>query len=213
MVVVHTIKLPQENCNNILNMIQNSTDKNKIETMVGKTEGYTPCCVTDLRELEVWKTWKDNKEVQQIIYKSKKIDEQVPENIFDYFNINKNKCVIDVRRFFPGKLHVPHKDYYFNLSYSEWEAPPKNALELKDRLEKMKTLSKEILQPKNIVRLWISLTEPKFGHVLMIEDKVLYWLEQGSIVTWDIQELHSAANVGYEDRFIMRITGYLNESA
>jgi hypothetical protein len=75
----------------------------------------------------------------------------------------------------------------------------------------MKTTPTDVLMPKNIIRLWISLTEPKFGHILIIEDTALYFLEQGSIVTWPADKLHTAANLGYEDRYIMRLTGYLKE--
>jgi hypothetical protein len=68
-------------------------------------------------------------------------------------------------------------------------------------------MPKDSMNGVDVIRLWITLTEPRFGHVLIVEDKPFYWLEQGSIVTWETHELHTAANLGYEDRFIMTITG------
>ena len=37
----------------------------EIEVTPTTRDGYTPCCITDSRELEVWKTWKENKEVKK----------------------------------------------------------------------------------------------------------------------------------------------------
>jgi hypothetical protein len=217
MVVIHNIKLPKESCDLIVGMLKHLTTSqslsstNLINVNVTKPEGYTPCCITDNREIDVWKTWKSAKEIDQIIYKSTEINKLIPDSIFEYFNIVQDTCQIDVRRFFPAKMHVPHKDYYFNLSNPKWDIPPKDTTELHSRLSEMKTTPTDVLMPKNIIRLWISLTEPKFGHILIIEDTALYFLEQGSIVTWPADKLHTAANLGYEDRYIMRLTGYLKE--
>jgi hypothetical protein len=218
MITIHEIKIPTSVCNEILGLVTPLTETKKIsstndiEVTVTKPAGYTPCCITDSRELDIWKTWKANSELDQIIYKSERINNLIPNAVFEHFKLDRLQCKIDVRRFHPGKLHVPHRDYYFNLSYPQWDIPPQNASELANRLSEMKTLPKEILSPQNIIRLWVTLTEPKFGHLLLVEDTAVYWLEQGSIVTWPIDKLHTAANLGYEDRFIVRITGYLNEN-
>jgi hypothetical protein len=102
------------------------------------------------------------------------------------FKYNKEKFRIVVRKSFPGRIWPPHRDYP-----NQNNGPVEEHITIDDN-EKTK-----------IYRLWISLTEPKFGHFLIVEDKFVYWHEQGTIITWNSNEMHIGGNVGYEDRYIL----------
>jgi hypothetical protein len=189
---VHDIKLSKSICDNLLKLIK--TDST-IETRVrepGSRKGF----ITTEKEYTILEKYKQHKESGYINYTSKKIENIIPDYIFEYFNLEKLKCKIEIKEFLPGKLHIPHKDYYANYSHGLTNESVYNFNE-----------NTEIQINNYFIRIWISLTEPKFGHVLIIENKALYWLDQGTIVTWDKNELHSAANLGYENRYIMTITG------
>lgn len=113
-------------------------------------------------------------------YEIDEISKLIPNNFLEKFNLSSNKIRIVLRKNYPKRIWPPHRDYFIS------------------------TFAKP---SKNIIRLWISLTEPKFGHVLIIENKILYYLEQGTIVTWDPKELHSGANLGIENRYFLTIVG------
>ena len=137
-----------------------------------------------------------HKESEYTIYKSININDLVSDEIFDYFKLNRKDCQIELMKLSPGKMRIPHKDYYINYKYR-----------IINNNGNFEYIPKDFEEEPNVTRLWITLTEPCFGHILIVEDKSFYWLDQGSIVTWKTPELHTAANLGYEDRFIMTITG------
>jgi hypothetical protein len=60
---------------------------------------------------------------------------------------------------------------------------------------------------KKIKRLWISLTEPKLGHALFVGNDVAYNLKQGTVLTFNKDILHCGCNAGYEDRYVLTLTG------
>lgn len=211
---LHNIKMNKKACDNIVNYVLNeksdelallqASDRYKVWLNTwndfiekNKTEHLTDVSLwNDPREELIIKFYKNHKETEYMNYTSKEIDSLVPVEIFNYFNLSSENCRIDVKRLTPGKIHLPHKDYHINYKYN-----------IVNREGKLEYIKKDNINEVNIIRLWITLTEPLFGHLLIIEDKALYWLEQGSIVTWDSHELHAAVNLGYEDRFIMTITG------
>ena len=150
----------------------------------------------DDREYLILKHYENHQESGYTNYTSAEIDALVPQEILDHFKLRREDCRIDVKRSSPGKIHIPHKDYYINYKYN-----------LVDNNGNLEYVPKDSMNGIDVIRIWITLTEPRFGHVLVVEDTPFYYLEQGSIVTWETHELHTAANLGYEDRFIMTITG------
>ncbi len=183
-----------------------SGDRNGVSPFISQTHGglKESTAVKDLklfkdqREYLILKGYEGHKESGYTNYVSKEIDNLVPDNLFAYFNMDKSDCIVDIKKFMPGKIHIPHKDYYINYKY--------NLVDINGTLEFVEKKNSDT-QNKNVIRLWITLTEPRFGHVLIVENNVLYWLEQGTVVTWEPEELHTAANLGFEDRYIMVITG------
>lgn len=203
---LHSITISKEVCTTILHTVErmanctsNSTfsvthtkgglnEINTVKTLPGFDQD---------REGKILEFYKNYQESGYTNFSDNAINELIPNNIFEYFKLDKNQCKIDVKKFQPGKIHIPHKDYYINLKY--------NLIDNNGMVEYQPIINDDA--DKEIIRLWITLTEPRFGHLLIVEDSALYWLEQGSIVTWESHELHAAANLGYEDRYIMTITG------
>lgn len=113
-------------------------------------------------------------------YELEEIFNLIPDSFLNKFNMSRDTARIVLRKNLPKRIWPPHRDYFIS------------------------TFSKPI---DNIIRLWISLTEPKFGHVLIVEDKILYHLKQGTVVTWDPKKLHTGANLGIENRYFLTIVG------
>ena len=233
---IHTIKLSKEICQSLLNHVTkiNDTyalehksifykqkdseasfepkeentagDRDNVSPFISRTKGGVQESTKvrdmnlfdDIREYRILEGYKDHKESGYSNYTSEIIDNLVSEDIFDHFGLIRKDCKIDVKKFEPGKIHIPHKDYYINYKYDLVDI---------DGVLKYIPNSDKVPEDQKVIRLWITLTEPRFGHILIIEDKSLYWLEQGTIVTWEDDELHTAANLGYENRYIMTITG------
>lgn len=184
------LKLSKNICDRILDIAQvlsltsySSTEestKDIADTIRSKGE------VKDLRELKLLQGYLQYQESDYLnIDISRFVKNLISDDFFNSISIYKENCSIVVKKYKPGKVMTPHIDYY--LGYM-------NKYNVKD----------------NIKRFWITLTEPRFGHVLIIEDKVYYWLDQGSVITWNDYQLHTAANLGFEDRYIMTITGSQN---
>jgi hypothetical protein len=217
---IHQIKLSQAICKELISYVESlSTDK-KLEETAGNSNGVSPFIsktnggvqeslkirdmnlFEDMREYKILEAYKNHSESGYSNYSSQKINDLISQDIFDYFGLDKNQCKIDVKRFLPGKIHIPHKDYYINYKYS--------LIDVNGEMQYIHDENKVPLTSK-VIRLWITLTEPKFGHILIVENQPLYWLDQGTIVTWEDSELHTAANLGYDDRYIMTITGMTNK--
>lgn len=201
---IHDIKMTRDNCNKLLDSVKSIESKKDSQSSISNTKGgikesnavKNMNIEMDFRENLILNYYKNHQESGYTNYTSAEIDTLVSQDIFNYFGLERNDCRIDIKKFSPGKIHIPHKDYYINYKHS-----------LADINGNIASLSKKDIKDKKVIRLWITLTEPKFGHILIIEDKSFYWLEQGTIITWEQHELHTAANLGYEDRFIMTITG------
>lgn len=112
-------------------------------------------------------------------YQSLEFNKKIPSDFYEYYNFVEDNCYIKILKMLPGNFMIPHYDNYSGLKTSN----------------------------HNASRLWISLTEPKFGHLLVVEDKVFHMAEQGTVTHFKKNELHFSANLGYEDRYIMIITG------
>jgi hypothetical protein len=89
-----------------------------------------------------------------------------------------------VQKQLPGKFTVPHYDLYHSVkSYNQSE----------------------------IARFWIPMEDAKFGHVLFVNNTALTEFKAGEIYDWDIEDLHSAANAGFDPRYTLIL--YLKKSS
>lgn len=111
------------------------------------------------------------------------IDQLLPIDIFHKFSLDLHKTEVKILRYPPGSFTPPHIDRF-------------NSLKIKYNLTNI----------ENIIRIWISLQAPTFGHALFFEDDVVHDVPRGTMITWDHSARHSACNAGIEDRYIMTIT-------
>ena len=148
--------------------------------------------------VDYWDTDRDTKELSLKVqyseesasywqYVNPKIDKLIPQNIFDQYNLNRQNTEIKVFKYPPGSFTPPHVDRF-------------NSLKTRFNLE----------NTNDIVRVWIAMEDPKFGHALFFEHDVVHDVPRGTMITWDHSARHSACNAGLEDRYIMTITGVVN---
>jgi len=107
------------------------------------------------------------------------------DSFFEKYKMKPYPVDIIVWRFEPGQFTPPH-------------------------LDNMETFKEMYgINDNNITRIWISLSEPAFGHALMVgKDQVAYNLPRGTTLQIDfINELHSGVNGGITDRYLITITG------
>ena len=213
---LHNLFLSKEICKSIIEYTitleqgePTSGDRGGLSPFISKTHGgiKESSAVKDMslfndpREYYILKRYEHHKESGYTNYAAEDISNLLPDNLFTYFSLDRKDCLVDVKKSSPGKIHIPHKDYYINYKY--------NLVDVNGNLEFVSKQEK-LIEDRKIIRLWITLTEPRFGHILIVENKTYYGLPQGSIVTWEADELHTAANLGFEDRYIMTITGIQN---
>ena len=111
-------------------------------------------------------------------------NEQLPQVFYDVLkNFNIDKPVVAVNKMVPGQVLPYHKDRF---------------AEYKRR--------NNISNDDSIVRYIVFLHDQKAGHQLWIEDQVCTG-SAGCYFGWDDYTIHMAANLGWEDRYILQITG------
>jgi len=120
-------------------------------------------------------------------YTNKMLSSLIPKSFWKKYNMDQETCRITIMRHTPGTVSIPHIDRYYNA---------------------VKELGKKGLDTNRIRRLWIPLTEPKLGHALFVGNDVAYNLKRGTVLTFDKNIPHSGCNVGYEDRYVLTLTGY-----
>jgi len=120
-------------------------------------------------------------------YTNKALADMIPKSFWKKYKMDKATCRIAIMRHPPGTVSIPHIDRYYNAK---------------------KELGQKGLDATKIRRLWISLTEPKLGHALFVGNEVAYGLKRGTVLTFNNDIPHSGCNVGYEDRYVMTLTGY-----
>ena len=120
-------------------------------------------------------------------YTNKMLSSLIPKSFWKKYNMDQETCRITIMRHTPGTVSIPHIDRYYNA---------------------VKELGQTGLDVTKIRRLWISLTEPKLGHALFVGNDVAYNLKRGTVLTFDKNIPHSGCNVGYEDRYVLTLTGY-----
>lgn len=62
-----------------------------------------------------------------------------------------------------------------------------------------------------IVRILVFMEEWKTGHVLQIQDEMLYNWKRGQAVIWHPTTYHVAANIGLEKKWTCNVTGFLSD--
>ena len=122
-------------------------------------------------------------------YTNKKLAELLPKNFWSRFKMDKEKCRIDILHHAPGTVSIPHIDRYHTMMQ-----------DLKLKNDKVKR--------EQIRRLWIPLTDTKMGHALFVGNEVAYNLKRGTVLTFDKNIVHSGCNIGYEDRYVLTVTGF-----
>lgn len=98
-------------------------------------------------------------------------------------NFDLDRPVVAVNKLTPGQILPYHRDKF---------------MEYKKR--------NKIKENENIIRYIVFLHETKAGQQLWIEDNICTG-EAGSYFGWNSGTLHMAANLGWEDRYILQITG------
>ena len=106
---------------------------------------------------------------------------QVFYNIAENFNLKKTVCVVD--RMDPGQVLPFHRDKY--QTYIK-----RNNIQRKE----------------DIIRIIVFLHDQKPGHQLWVENEICMG-DAGSYFGWHADTKHMAANLGYEPRYILQITG------
>jgi len=120
-------------------------------------------------------------------YTNKALSDMIPRSFWKKYKMDKATCRITIMRHPPGTVSIPHIDRYYNA---------------------VKELGTKGLDTNRIRRLWIPLTEPKLGHALFVGNEVAYALKRGTVITFNKDVPHSGCNVGYEDRYVLTLTGY-----
>lgn len=111
-------------------------------------------------------------------------NQNVPEvfwNIAKEFEFE--KYVIALNMLKPGNIIPFHKDTYYRFRNNF-----------------------EIARDTSIHRVIVFLHDPKPGHQLWIEDDICLG-KKGSYYGWIDNTSHMAANLGYENRYVLQITG------
>ena len=196
--ILHQFKLEKHLCDQILNLVSSKSMETKIRAPGARKISHL-VDVQDQRSDLIFEKYVDHQESGYISFQSPAINQLLPDVLFEKHRLLRTDVDVVVMKVLPGKIHIPHVDSYLNLFYNY---KPDSNLFVHEQ-SKGETRSKN-----GILRLWVTLTEPKFGHILIVENRALYWLEQGTIISWQSNELHTAANLGYEDRYVMTITGF-----
>ena len=110
--------------------------------------------------------------------------ENLPQSLVDVAKNFDLVCpVIAINRMIPGKILPYHRDLF--------------------RTYKQRN---DISNNQPIIRIIVFLEDTKAGHQLWVEDEPCYGVA-GSYFGWEQNTIHMAANLGWEDRYIMQITG------
>jgi len=127
-------------------------------------------------------------------YTNPKYKDWIPEKIWKKIGIKKDSAKVQIMRHNPGTCTIPHIDRYISF--------------IGKKLNK-NTNPKKIKKIESMVnRVWITMTKPKLGHALFFGNEVAYWLKQGTALSFNKKIYHSGGNMGYEDRYVLTITGW-----
>jgi len=122
-------------------------------------------------------------------YVNVKFKDTLPSNFWQKFKIDRDTARVQVMCHKPGTVSIPHVDKYNSFL-----------------IDTTKTSNKE--KRKKVKRIWITLTDPMMGHVLFVQNEVAYNLPKGTALEFDNNLIHAGGNIGYEDRYVMTVTGW-----
>ena len=120
-------------------------------------------------------------------YTNDNLIELIPKNFWRKYNIEKQNCRVQILHHPPGTVSIPHIDRYDSMISTSKNKNNKN---------------------KRTKRLWISLTKPRMGQALFVGNEVAYNLKQGTVLSFNKNILHSGCNVGFQDRYVLTVTGF-----
>lgn len=120
-------------------------------------------------------------------YENTKFNSCIPTSILEQFNLNRKNIFIQIIKLTPGNFIPPHYDRYNNYKTKH-----------------------NITKKQKVIRIWIALSNPKFGHALFLDDNVIYDIPRGGYFILPGHKLHSGVNAGVEDRYFMTIDGIIN---
>jgi len=117
------------------------------------------------------------------IYDNDDIEKCLPNDFWDKFGIDKSRTSYQFLHYLPGRMIPPHIDRYnfvkkkFNLSVDH-----------------------------PIKRILITCCAPTFGFATFIENSCVHDVPKFTALTWASDAMHSACNVGIEDRYVLTVT-------
>lgn len=123
----------------------------------------------------------------------KSVDRAVADHIPKFINMSKilglKDCTIRYHNQRPGQMLHTHVDYLYGPGAT--------------RIEK---------QPGQVRRFAIMLSDWELGQVFMLGNACWTQWRAGDCITWDWRDVpHSSANMGFEDRCMIQITGLATE--
>tara|TARA_A100000164_G_scaffold140392_1_gene124786 strand:+ start:4406 stop:4990 length:585 start_codon:yes stop_codon:yes gene_type:complete len=122
-------------------------------------------------------------------YTNPRLSEIIPTSFWKKYKMDKNEARVQILHHPPGTVSIPHIDRY-------------------DSMMRDSGISKNTQKDKKVCRLWIAMTDPKLGHALFVGSDVAYNLKKGTILTFNKNIPHSGCNVGYDDRYVLTVTGF-----
>jgi hypothetical protein len=122
-------------------------------------------------------------------YTNQKFFSLIPNNFWKKFKVKKDGARVSVLKHTPGTFTAPHIDTYDNFFKGI------------GKLQSNKNRNQ-------VVRIWISMVKPKLGHALFVGNEVAYNLKKGTAIKFNHNVYHSGCNAGWEDRFILTVTGW-----
>ena len=117
--------------------------------------------------------------------KNKKFNDCFPESFYKKLHIDKETAKVTVYKFNPGQFTPPHRDLMGDY------------------------MSGSDASKKDLVKVWIAISEPELGHALFIgNDDVIYNVPKGTTLQFDFQnDWHSGVNAGITDRYFLTMIG------
>lgn len=117
--------------------------------------------------------------------KNPKFNDCFPDSFYEKLNMLKNTARATVYKFVPGQFTPPHRDLMGDY------------------------MSKSDSDKKNLVKVWIALSEPELGHALFVgKENVIYNVPRGTTLQFDFQnDWHSGVNAGIKDRYFLTMIG------
>lgn len=116
-----------------------------------------------------------NDKMQNFKYKSAELTNMVPDSVLESLGFDSSFKTVIITKQPPGSFVAPHTDKFKSAA-------------IKDR---------------DVTRLWIPLTDGDFGQALFVGEDILHRFQAGDVYTFPANLLHSSANAGTTDRYVL----------